>query len=96
MWDVEHLPVASQVEGWILKKAKMSLAVSIWTGNSHEVSGLIVDDHLDLFMSRLAEDTCEDGMRHLCLNALGRNDIGSHCLGRMSSRSAKGRHLVGL
>jgi hypothetical protein len=33
-------------------------------------------------------------MRHLCLNALGRNGIRSHCLGGMGS-STKGRYLVG-
>jgi hypothetical protein len=33
-------------------------------------------------------------MRHLCLDALGRNGIGSHCLGGTGS-STKGRHLVG-
>ncbi len=49
-WDVERLPVASQVDGWILKKAKVSLAVSLQTGNSHEVSGHFANDHLNLFM----------------------------------------------
>jgi hypothetical protein len=63
MWDVECLPVACQVDGWILKKAKMSLAVSPWTGNSHEVGGQFVDDHLDLLMGGFAEDTYEDGMK---------------------------------
>jgi hypothetical protein len=43
----------------------------------------------------LSEDTCEDGMRHLCLNAFGRNGIRSHHLGGMVRRSTKGRHLVG-
>ncbi len=73
----------------------MSLAVSPWTGNSHELSRQFVDDHLDLFMGWFAKDVCEDGMRHLCLNALSRNSIGSHHLGGMGS-SAKGRRLVGL
>ncbi len=73
MWDVEHLYVASQVDGWILKKAKMYLAVSPRTGNSHKVSRQVVDDHLDMFMGGFAKDTCENGMRHMCLNALGRN-----------------------
>jgi hypothetical protein len=59
----------------------MSLAVSSWTGNSHEVSGQFTDDHLDLLMGGLAKDTCEDGMGHLCLNAFGRNGVRSHCLG---------------
>jgi hypothetical protein len=94
LWDVECLPVASQVDGWILKKAKMSLAVPPQTGNSHEVSGQFVDDQLDFFMGGFAKDTCEDGMRHLCLNALGRNGIRCHPLGGMGS-SAKERHLVG-
>jgi hypothetical protein len=40
-----------------------------------------------------AKDTGEDGMRHLCLNALGRNSIGCHPLGESGS-SAKGRRLV--
>ncbi len=57
----------------------MSFAVSPWTGNSPEVSGQFVDDHLDLFMGGFPKDTCEDWMRHLCLNAFGRNGIGSHC-----------------
>jgi hypothetical protein len=73
----------------------MSLAVSPSTGNSHEVSGQFTDDHLDLFMGGFAEYTCEDGMRHLCLNALGRNSIESHCLGGTGSSSMKGRRLVG-
>jgi hypothetical protein len=72
----------------------MSLAVSPWTGNSHEVSGQFMDDHLDLFMGGFAKDTCEDGMRHFCLNALGKNDIGSHCLGGTGTSSAKRRCLV--
>jgi hypothetical protein len=46
-------------------------------------------------MGEFAKDTDEDGMRHLCLNAFSRNGVGSHCLGGMGSRSAKGRHLVG-
>ncbi len=73
MWDVERLPNASQVDGWIMKKAKVSLAVSPWTRNSHEVSRQFADDHLDLFMGGFANDTCEDGMKHLCLDALDRN-----------------------
>ncbi len=73
----------------------MSLALSRWTGNSHEVSGRFSDYHLDLFMGGFAKDTCEDGMRHLCLNAFGRNGVGSLCLGGTGSRSTKGRCLVG-
>jgi hypothetical protein len=69
--------------------------VSPWTGNSHEVSGQFADDHLDLFMGRFTEDMCEDGMKHLWLNAFGRKRFGSHHLGGMGSRSAKGRCLVG-
>jgi hypothetical protein len=72
----------------------VSLAVSPRTGTSHEVSGQFTDDHLDLFMGGFTKDTCKDGMRHLCLNALGRNGIGRHCLGG-AGRSAKWRHLVG-
>jgi hypothetical protein len=64
------------------------------TGNSHEVSGQFTDDHLDLFMGGFAEDTCEDGMRHLGIYALGRHCIGRHHLGGTGS-SAKGRCLVG-
>ncbi len=94
MWDVERLPVASQVDGWILKKDKVSHATSPWTGNSHEVGEQFAHDHLDLFMSELTKDMCEDEMRHLCLNALGRNGIRHHCLGGTGS-NAKGRHLVG-
>ena len=56
----------------------MSLAVSPWTGSSHEVSRQLTDDHLDLFMDGFAKDRCEDGMRHLRLNAFGRNGVGSH------------------
>ncbi len=78
LWDVECLPIARQVGGWILKKAKMSFAVSPWTGQGHEVIRQFVDDHLDLFVGGFAEDTREDGMRHLCLNTLGINGIGSH------------------
>jgi hypothetical protein len=69
--------------------------VSPWAGNSHEVSRQSTDDHLDLFMGGFAKVTCDDGMRHLCLNALGRNGVGSHCLGGTGSSSAKGRCLVG-
>jgi hypothetical protein len=94
LWGVKRFPVASQVDGWILKKAKVSLAVSPWTGNSHEVSGQLVDAHLDLLMSGFAEDTCEDGMRHLCLNAFGRNVIRHHRL-EGTGCSARGRCLVG-
>jgi hypothetical protein len=90
IWDVELLSVACQVYGWILKKAQMSLAVSPWTGNSHEVSKQFADDHLDLLMGGLAEDTCEDAMRHLCLNAFGRNGVRSHRLGGTDRRSMKG------
>ena len=64
------------------------------TGNSHEVSRQFADDHLDLFMGEFAKDMCEDGMRRLCLNALSRNGIGSHCLGGTGS-SVKRRCLVG-
>jgi hypothetical protein len=71
----------------------VTLAVSPWTGNSHEVSRQFADDRLDLLMGGLAKDSGEDRMRHLCLNAFVRNGIRSHCLGGM--RSAKGRHLVG-
>jgi hypothetical protein len=78
LWDVESLSLASQVDGWILKRAKVSLAVSPRTGNSHEVSRKLADDHLDLFMGGFAKDTCENGMRHLCINALGRNSIERH------------------
>ncbi len=56
----------------------MSLTMSPWTGNSHKVSGQFADYHLDLLMGGLAKETCEDGMRHLCLNAFGRNSVGSH------------------
>jgi hypothetical protein len=94
LWDVECLPVACQVDGWILKKAKMSLAVSPRSGNSHEVSKHFMDDHIDLFMGGFAKDTCEDGMRHLCLNVHRRKGVGHHRLGGTGS-SAKGRSLVG-
>ncbi len=69
--------------------------MSPWTGNSLEVSRQFADDHLDLLMGGLAKDTCEDGMRHLCLNAVNRNSVGSHRLGGTGRRSAKGRRLVG-
>jgi hypothetical protein len=46
-------------------------------------------------MGGFTKETYEDGMRHLCLHALGRNSIGSHCLGSTGSSSAKGRCLVG-
>ena len=72
----------------------MSLAMSPWTGNSHEVSGQFTEDHLDLFMDGFAKDTCEDGMRHFGLYALGGHGIRHHCLGAVG-RSAKGRCLVG-
>ncbi len=69
LWDVERLSVASQVDCWILKKAKVSLAVSPPIENCHEVSRQFADDHFDLFMGGFAKDTCEDRMRHLGLNA---------------------------
>jgi hypothetical protein len=72
----------------------MTLAVSPWTGNDHEVSRKFADDSLDLFVGGFAKDTGEDGMRHLCFNAFCRHCIGSHCLGLGGTRSAKGRHLV--
>jgi hypothetical protein len=73
----------------------MSLAVSQWTGNSHEVSGQFTDDRLDFLMGGLAKDMCENGMRHLCLNVFVGNGVRSHCLGGMGRRSAKRRCLVG-
>jgi hypothetical protein len=71
----------------------MTLAVSPWTGNSHDFSKQLTDVRLNLLMGGLAKDTGEDKMRHLCLNAIDRNSIRSHCLG--GTRSAKGRRLVG-
>ncbi len=71
----------------------MTLAVSLWTGNGHEVGQQFADDGLDLFVGGFAKDTGEDRMRHLCLNAFCRQGIGSHCSG--GTRSAKGRCLVG-
>ncbi len=94
LWDVECLSIASQVDGWILKLAKVSLDVSQWTRNFHEVSGQFADNHLDLFMGGFPKDTCEDGMRHLGLNALGTHGIERHCLGGTDG-STKGRCLVG-
>ena len=70
----------------------MTLDVSPWTGNGHEVSRQFVDDRLDLLVGGLAKDTGEDRMRHLCLNAFGRHGIRRHCLG--GTKSVKGRHLV--
>jgi hypothetical protein len=70
----------------------MTLAVSPWTGNDHEVGQQFADDSLDLFVGGFAKDTGEDRMRHLYLNAFCRHSIGSHCL--EGTRSAKGRHLV--
>jgi hypothetical protein len=70
----------------------MTLAVSPWTGNGHEVGQQFTDDGLDLFVGGFANDMGEDRMRHLCLNAFCRHGIGSHCLG--GTRSAKGRCLV--
>jgi hypothetical protein len=46
-WDDGRLLVASQVDGWIVKKAEVPLAVSPCTGNSHEVSKKNSDEHLD-------------------------------------------------
>ncbi len=71
----------------------MTLAVSPWTGNIHEVSQQFADDHLDLLMGGFTKDVGEDRMMHLCLNAFGRHGIRSHCLG--GTKSVKGRHLVG-
>ncbi len=71
----------------------MTLAVSPWTGNGHEVGQQFGNDSLDLFVGGFAKDTGEDRMRHLCLNAFCRHGIGSHYSG--GTRSAKGRHLVG-
>ncbi len=62
--------------------------------NSHKVSEQFADDRLDLLMGELTEDTCEDGMRHWCLSAFGRNSFGGHYLGGRGRRSAKGRRLV--
>ncbi len=56
----------------------MTLAVSPWTGSSHEVSQQLADDHLDLLVGRLTKDRGKDRMRHLCLNAFGRHYIRSH------------------
>ncbi len=52
-----------------------------------------MDDGLDLFVGGFAKDTGKDRMRHLCLNAIYRHGIGSHCSG--DTRSPKGRRLVG-
>ncbi len=71
----------------------MTLAVSPFTGNGHEVGQHFADDGLDLFVGGFAKDTGKDRMRYLCLNAFGRHGIRSHCSG--GTRSAKGRHLVG-
>ncbi len=70
----------------------MALARSPWTGNGHEVGQQFVDDSFDLFVGGFAEDTGEDRMRHLCLNAFCIHGIGSHHLG--GTRSTKGRCLV--
>jgi hypothetical protein len=45
-------------------------------------------------MGGFAKDMCEDGMRHLGLNALGRHGIGRHLLGETGG-SVKGRCPVG-
>ncbi len=71
----------------------MTLAVSSWTENSHEVSQQFADNGLDLLVDGLIKDTGENRMRHLCLNAFCRHGVRSHCLG--GTRSAKGKHLVG-
>ncbi len=56
----------------------MTLVVCPWTGNSHEVSRQFADDCLNLLMGGLVEDMGEDRMRHLCLDAFGRNGFRSH------------------
>jgi hypothetical protein len=71
----------------------MTLAVSPWTENGHEVGQQFADDGLDWFVGGFAKDTGEDRMRHLYLNALSRYGISSHCSG--GTRSAKERCLVG-
>jgi hypothetical protein len=71
----------------------MTLALSPWTGNGHEVGQQFAGGGLDLFVGGLPKDVGEDRMRHLCLNALCRHSIGSHYSGGV--RSAKGRRLVG-
>ena len=71
----------------------MTLAVSPWIENGHEVSQQFVDDRLDLLVGGLAKNMGEDRMRHLCHNAFGRHGVQSHCLG--GTRSMKGRCLVG-
>ncbi len=53
----------------------MTLAVSPWTENSHEVSRQFADDCLDLLMGGLTKDTGEDRIGHLCLDAFGRNGV---------------------
>ncbi len=71
LWDDERPLVVSQVDGRILKKAKMSLAMSLRTGNSHEVSGQFADNHLDLFMGGFAKDMCENKIKHFLLGVQG-------------------------
>ncbi len=71
----------------------MTLAVSPWTRNGHEVGQQFVDNGLDMFVGGFAKDTGEDRMRHLCLNSFCRHGIRSHCSGGM--RRAKRRRLVG-
>ncbi len=71
----------------------MTLAVSPWTGNGHEIGRQFADDSLDFFVGGLAKDKGEDRMRHLCINAFCRYGIRSYCSG--GKRSAKGRRLVG-
>jgi len=48
----------------------MSLVVTPRTGNSHEVGREFPDDHLHLFVFRIPKDSCERGVRHLCLDAI--------------------------
>ena len=48
----------------------MSLVVTPRTGNSQEVGGEFLDDHLHLFVYRFLKDLCEGGVQHLCLDAV--------------------------
>ena len=54
----------------------MTLVVTPRSGNSHEVGGEFLDDHLHLFVYRFPEDSCERGVQHLCLDA-----VRGHCVG---------------
>ncbi len=57
----------------------MAFVVSARAGDSHKVGGEFAKNQLQLLMCRLSEDTCQDRMRHLCLDTVSGNSIRHGC-----------------